>query len=133
MEGETGIGGDYQHARDAWAMGKARGEDAISHTPRASHSEPCALRGLTHQSLHTWSSCTVSLILGTWLTLAAHQRSGLGTEQAPEVAQCDWEGVELRAVGTVGSQGWAPGLMARRELGREGSFVWEGRELGKRE
>lgn len=76
-EGETGIGGDYQHARDAWAMGKARGEDTISHTSRASHSKPCALQGLTHQSLHTRSLCTVSLILGTWLTLAAHQLSAL--------------------------------------------------------
>lgn len=60
-EGETGIGGDYQHARDAWAMGKARGEGTISHMPRASHSEPCTLRGLTHQSLHTWSFCTQPL------------------------------------------------------------------------
>lgn len=42
--------------------GPAHGEDTLTHA-----------QGLTHQSLHTWSFCTVSPVPGTWPPLSAHQ------------------------------------------------------------
>lgn len=107
-EGETGTGDNYQHARDAQAMGPARCMDMHSHTPGALHI------GGSHMSIlaHLGFLYTVSPVLGTWppLETTVHQSghlrslpqlSGLGAwvlSGSPEVAQCDREGVELRAV-----------------------------------
>lgn len=63
VRGQTEFGDDHQHARDARAMGAS---------PWRGHTLTHA-QGLTHQSLHTWSFCTVSPVPGTWPPLSAHQ------------------------------------------------------------
>lgn len=57
--------------------GPAHGKDTHSYTSRASHQSPAHSGGLTLQSLHTWSFCTVSPILGTWPPMSAHQSGHL--------------------------------------------------------
>lgn len=88
----------------------------------ASHTNPCTLGAYAHSLSHSGDLADTggppalrAGVLGRSLRL-------------PSVT---WRDGAESCEETVGSQGWAGGLMTRRELGGEGSFVWEGRGLKK--
>ena len=79
-EGETGTGDNYQHARDAQAMGPARRVDTHSHTPRACTS------GVSHANLHILGAFVHSFSRSGDLAASGDHSAPVWTSQEPALA-----------------------------------------------